>query len=611
MNGGSGAACGDPAAAMESSHGARRCRNSPEDGGGGDGGGDAAKDERRASRPLCLSTLPPCTPSSTPDPGDALSPCPRDATLDQSAPESDTTPECHSPDPDVTPKCQTPDPDASPDSDATPISRTPVPDAIPEECSTPEPSDTPKSRHPIPEPHRPATSPTPRPRPAVSGARSVKRKSSQLRQGRARRALFVATPVPPPEFPREPSGCRSQTEPPPSPDILQVSWEWESCRHASLRRRPSRRVSCRWKKPRVMPRRTTLRGARFIGGGDGSLGDNERDADAGDTVVMRQVPRQEVGVARRSSAGRHEGGDPQDTGGVRLRAKSESAASSRAKSLKRKWRHSDVLLPRLLTEALYQTRPEEGNDKGRTLLEKAKELPGYMKKISHVLFKASKDADQADCSVRQAGASTFFLDVGNLSGEFPGGVLAEGTVGEASRGPKRHSPSHRGGFLRPRTLNWNQKYQRAMLQSKARGPDICVTSPETPCSPGGPEGEGDAKGEEGKGLIGRILGQLRPRSGSTSTPRSRISVSATLLHPSSLTLTRHSLPNPLLPISHTPSSSTLHSRPPHPYSPSNPPLTPILLDARLHASSLPYPSLAPFTLTSRHSRCTSPCQGKA
>lgn len=287
------------------------------------------------------------------------------------------------------------------------------------------------------------------------------------------------------------------------------------------------------------PRRTTLRGARLNLGGDGSRGDNGGDTDADDTVMIWQIPRQEVGVAGRSTAGRHEGGDPQDRGFVRLRAKSESAASSRAKSLKRKWRNSDVFLPRLLTEALQQARAEEGGDKGRTLLEKARELPGYMKKITHVLFKASKDADQADYGARRSGASTFYLEVGQLPEELPEGVLGEASDGEVLRGPRRLSPSHRGGgFMRPRTLNWNQKYQRAMLQSKAKGPDICVTSPETPCSPGGQEGEGD-----GKGLLGRIMGQLRPRStsipiststqGLASISRSRLSVSAPLLliHP--------------------------------------------------------------------------------
>lgn len=347
----------------------------------------------------------------------------------------------------------------------------------------------------------------------------------------------------------------------------------------------------------MTPRRTTLRGARFLSGGDGPRGDNGRDADGDDTVVMWQVPRQEVGVAGRSTAGRHEGGEPQDKGPVRLRAKSESAASSRARSLKRKWRHSDVFLPRLLTEALQQTRAEEGSDKGRTLLEKARELPGYMKKISHVLFKASKDADQPECGARQTGASTFYLDVGKLAEELPEAVLAESSAGEASRGPKRLSPSHRGGFLRPRTLNWNQKYQRAMLQSKTKGPDISVTSPDTPCSPGGAEGEGDAKGEEGKGLLGRIFGQLRPRSGSTSASRSRISVSVPLLAappfppPPPVTYATpatHISLFPVLPITHAPPplpiSHAVHPPPTHrqPSVTRTPSPSPVLLIAASH-----------------------------
>lgn len=542
MNWGPGAVCGVPGATMEPSHDAHSCRHPQEDG----GGADAVEDERHASLPPHPSTSPPSSFPSTSLPGEVPPSNP-----DQSSPEFDTIPECHTPESDTTPKCQTPAPDATPDSDATPTALTPVRDA------TPEAGTTPKSRRSTPEPHRSARLSTPRVRPAVSGARSVKRKSSQLRQGRARRALFVPPPVPPPQEPREHNPCRSQTEPPPSPDLLQVSWSWESCRHASLRRRPSRRVSCRWKKLRVTPRRGTLRGARLYGGGDGSQRDNLGDADADGTVW--QIPRQEVEVTGRSTVGRREGGDPQDTGGVRLRAKSESAASSRAKSLKRKWRHSDAFLPRLLTEALQQTGAEEGSDKGRTLLEKARELPGYMKKVSHALFKASKDTDQADFSASQCGASTFYLDVGQFPEEFPEGVLAEASGGEASRGPKRHSPCHRGGFFRPRTLNWNQKYQRAMLQSKKRGPDICVTSPETPCSPGWQEVEGDTKGEDGKGLLGRIFGQLRPRSASTSTSRSRLSVSASLLHLSCLT--PPSLMSSSLPITHAPLLSLITHSP--------------------------------------------------
>ena len=538
---------------MESSHLPYRCRRSLER-------------ERPSSLALRSTTPRRMSSSSDGDPCHAPSLQPRpskpDATPEHLIPElsvipelqaheSNASPESYTPVAHATPEPLTPDADArpqshTPESSATLVALTPEPDAT-SESRTPG-SHTPRSRRTTPEPHSDATSLKSRPRHAVSGARSVKRKGSQARQGRTRRALYVATPLPP--QPREHNIVRSQTEPPPSPDILQVSWEWESSRHTSLRRRPSRRVSCRWKRPRAMPRRAPLRGVKIGGIGEDSLENNGGDVDGDDTVVIWQASKQEVEVAGRSTSGRRQGENAGDKSGVRRRAKSESAAAS-VKSLKRKWRHSEVLFPRLLTEALQQAKADESGEKSRTLLDKAKDLPSYMKRVSHVLFRTSKDDDEADCVVKRSGASTFYVELGNGLQEHPGTVLTETTGGDASRCVKKHSPSQRGGFLRPRTLNWNQKYKRAMVQCRTPGPDICVTSPEVPCSPGGQEGDGDSRNEDGKGLLGRIFGQLRPRSASTSTSRSCVSVSVMLLPPPSRTLSPP-LPSP------TPTASFTH-----------------------------------------------------
>ncbi|XP_063886899.1 uncharacterized protein LOC135114768 [Scylla paramamosain] len=517
VKGGPGAACGVPGATMESSRLPPPCRRSSEDARSGAGKKEI---ERPTSLPLRSST-PRRLSSSGGDPRHALQPEPLpldpDTTPEDSLPELSVIPEVHASA--ASPESHTPvaDADARPDShtpesSATLVPLTPEPDAT-SESRTPD-SHTPRSRRTTPEPHSETASLKPRPRHAVSGARSVKRRGSQVRQGRPRRALYVATPLPPPT--REHNVGRSQTEPPPSPDILEVSWVWESSRHTSLRRRASRRVSSRWKRPRGMPRRAPLRGVRLGGLGDESLEDNGGD----DTVMIWQGPKQEMEVAGRSGAGRHQGEDSGDTGVIRRRAKSESAAAS-VKSLKRKWRHSEVLFPRLLSEALQQAKADESGDKSRTLLEKAKNLPGYMRRVSHVLFKNSKDEEEADCIVKRLGGSTFYVEVGNCLQERPGTVLTEASGGDAARGTKKHGPPVRAGFLRPRTLNWNQKYKRAMVQCRTPGPDICITSPEGPCSPGGQEGDGDTRNEDGKGLLGRIFGQLRPRS--TSTSRSCVS----------------------------------------------------------------------------------------
>ncbi|KAG0722009.1 SAM and SH3 domain-containing protein 1 [Chionoecetes opilio] len=518
---GPGAACGVPGVAMESSYLPRHCRRPSEE--RLLCSSDARERKRPSSLPLHPSTLR--RTSSNGDPCHALPleqrPSQPRAPSQPDVPNLEDIPEAHTPVADVIPEsatCESRTHDAvarpesrTPESSATLVPLTPEPDAT-SESRTPE-SHTSRSRRTTPESHSDATSLKSRPRHALSGARSVKRKGFQARQGRPRRALYVATPLPP--QPREHPVGRAQTEPPPSPNILQVSWVWESSRHTSLRRRPSRRVSCRWKKPRVMPRRAPLRGVKMGGIGDDLLEDNGGDADGDDTVVIWQVPRQEAEAAGRSTTGRLQGEDRKDKGFLRRRAKSESATSP-AKPFKRKWRHSEILFPRVLTEAL-QTRPEESGDKSRTLLQKAKSLPGYMKKVSHVLFKTSKDDDEASCVVRRTGASTFYVEVEDCPQELPGAVLAETTGADASQGTKRHSPSLRGGFLRPRRLNWNQKYKRAMEQCRTQGPNICVTSPE------GQEEDGDAKNEDGKGLLGRIFGQLRPRSGSTSTSRSYVS----------------------------------------------------------------------------------------
>ncbi|KAG7160781.1 SAM and SH3 domain-containing protein 3-like [Homarus americanus] len=404
----------------------------------------------------------------------------------------------------------------------------------------------------------------------------------------SRRGRLVITPKPPDICQRR--GSRSQTEPPtnlPSPDLLQVTWVWESrplLRAATIRRRPSCRVACRRRsRPCLAPRRApsssssaSHRSHSPVNGGSevehdkgfcsgGELSDNSENAHEDDKVMAAAIVMPDVvllntgGESWPSSRCEESCGQTKskpepcaDQQEVRLRNKPNPSYLRAAKTLKQKWRNSELYFPRLLNETLYNTKSDEASNARKSLFEKARDLPLQMRKFSYLLFKNGKDVKNVDVVMKNGGSSKFYLEMK----DYPVGcIVRRRSVRRPSAPPVLHSStgvkrncsfSPRNSVRQCKTLNWNQKYKTVMDSRREAGmgcgPAIHITTAEDQVVPGyqddcehlavtqddrkhggealhpyplhhqGPERDKKKHG----GVLDRLLGRLRPRSLSTS-----------------------------------------------------------------------------------------------
>ncbi|XP_053642522.2 uncharacterized protein [Cherax quadricarinatus] len=356
----------------------------------------------------------------------------------------------------------------------------------------------------------------------------------------SRRGRLVVTPKFPDVFKERET--RSQTEPPSgmaTPDLLQVSWVWESRlptrSSASVRRRPSCRVSCRRRpRTRLTPRRAPSSSSTshhshtpvddeevdhdkgFCSGGE--MSDNsdvpEDKIMAVDRVMPDVVMLDKCSVDCKSnrtmttavcSVEVKEAAAPStDTQQVTLRKKTNSSyLHTVSKSLKQKWRNSDLFFPKLFSETI-NIKSNEVSGNRKSILEKAKDLPLQMKKISCFLFKNQKGVKNVDIIMKGDDAAKFYLEMKKTAetvdrrrkySRHPSvPIIVYSSVGV--KGQCSFSP--RNSFRRCKTLNWNQKYKTVMdsrRQEESSAPAILVTSAEEQVIPDTQDG--------GQGVVAR------------------------------------------------------------------------------------------------------------
>ncbi|XP_069168436.1 uncharacterized protein [Procambarus clarkii] len=430
-----------------------------------------------------------------------------------------------------------------------------------------------------------------------------------------RRGRLVITPKPQ-EVLKE-RGARSQTEPPPSlatPDLLQVSWVWDTrpmTRCASVRRRPSCRVSCR-RRPRPRPARHRASSSSsasrrshtpaedvteaehdrgFCSGGEMSDNNDAAPREAQvmtpdiimpDVVVLNKGggswPTERTMLSGERCVKAKDGPAPcLDTQQVRLRNKSNSSyLQTVSRSLKHKWRNSDLFCPKLFGESLDSYKSKQASDNRKSILDRAKDFPLQMKKLTCFLFKNGKELKNVDIVVTRDAASRFYLEMEAAKAledgrrRLPTRQSSAPVSARSSLVVKRQgSFSPRNNLRKVKTLNWNQKYKTVMGRQKESScaPTILVTAAEEPVVPASQHGgkcvastpeNGDCfaatrdasecdgvrqqqlhpqrqqvgledkrqQGGGGVGMLERLLDRLRrPRSLSRSRASSRSSVS--------------------------------------------------------------------------------------
>lgn len=350
----------------------------------------------------------------------------------------------------------------------------------------------------------------------------------------SRRGRCVPTPV-------DPRGVRSQTEPPankPPPDLLQVSWVWETrqpARVASVRRRPTRKISCRRKiRPRLTIRKAASRRNSTSpqhraspakdedetwaeceeeeGGGEAPAEVAERrpplapdvlltGTHAAPGLILGSIPQpNRDGIAEEPAP------PPAPPPEVALRnTRNLNYFQTASRAVKQRWRNSDIVLPKLLRESWANVKPEYGNNKKkRTLIDRARNIPVHIRKISHLLVKSVKPSENSDLYGSEKENDIIYLD---LRRQLRDSLQRQRSVRRRSVpavvGVKRQgSFSPRNSLGRNKAVTWNQKYQAVMGLKRAGGgpgpggadcPVIQVTKAAegsaTPASEG--EGEGD------------------------------------------------------------------------------------------------------------------------
>lgn len=318
-------------------------------------------------------------------------------------------------------------------------------------------------------------------------------------RGGAGRGRYVSPPTAP--------SVRCHTEPPSlsAGDLLQVSWQWESrpSHSASLRRRPSRRVSCRWKsRPRPALRRPSgchlhLSPSSTCVTQIGHSGDSDCDKDGVAGVFV--VP----------------GNERKDTLQVHLRhhpqpANTTDATSIPPQSLKRKWRHSD-LLPRLLTETLINKRSGGDGVKSVGRIGRTREMPLWMRRLSHLVLGGDQEGTTHP-------TSTFYMDLlGDQSGtgRRPNSLVSS-TSSRSGGGRRRSSVSPRATLvprLSHKAVGWSLKQRRAAgLHKSPKLPILHLTPPPPDSTHGVEDCDGGDQQHKRSGMLGRLLHRLRPPS---------------------------------------------------------------------------------------------------
>ncbi|KAK3866614.1 hypothetical protein Pcinc_027864 [Petrolisthes cinctipes] len=340
-------------------------------------------------------------------------------------------------------------------------------------------------------------------------------------RGGAGRGRYVSPPT-------APSG-RCHTEPPNMPveDLLQVSWQWESrpARSASLRRRPSRRVSCRWKsRPRPALRRPSgchlhLSPSSTCVTQTGHSGNSKGDRDGVAGLIM--VPEGEGKDTLQVHFRRHPPLPPPHP---------TVTTSMPPQSLKRKWRHSD-LLPRLLTEALVNVRSGGGSGddvKPAGGMGRTRQMPLWMRRLSHLVLRGDREGTTTP-------TSTFYMDLQedqSGTGRRPHSLVSN--TSSRSGGSRRRSSVSPRATLAPRlshkSVGWSLKQRRAAGYSKSpQLPVLHLTPPPPDTTHGAEDYTGGEQQQKRGGVLGRLLHRLRPPSPApspTSSPLlSRSSVS--------------------------------------------------------------------------------------
>ncbi|KAK7069555.1 hypothetical protein SK128_024797, partial [Halocaridina rubra] len=291
---------------------------------------------------------------------------------------------------------------------------------------------------------------------------------------------------------KEDRGGRSKTEPPPElapPDLLQVSWVWETrspARAASVRRRPSRKVSCRRRyKPRLTPRRAS---------GSVSSGSPKRRFSPVNSSVLEEDGIQNshfsqgqsdleypphlpdvLTLTRRSSSPKflpYCDIPPSTIPEPRMRSKSAANyLHSASRALRQKWRNSEILIPKFIHEALDNMKHKEDEiSKRKEFIERAKTFPIQLRKLTYILFRQGKHSETSD----------FYVNKPSGSG---GGVCFDEHSSLASLFVKRRKSVHRhnsvsikrqnsfsptNSFKRNYDVNWSQKYQNAMMAGRGK-----------------------------------------------------------------------------------------------------------------------------------------------
>lgn len=267
-----------------------------------------------------------------------------------------------------------------------------------------------------------------------------------------------------------------------------------------------------------------------------------------------------------------------DTQQVRLRNKSNSSyLQTVSRSLKHKWRNSDLFCPKLFGESLDSYKSKQASDNRKSILDRAKDFPLQMKKLTCFLFKNGKELKNVDIVVTRDAASRFYLEMEAAKAQEDGRRLPtrQSSAPVSARSSlvvrRQGSFSPRNNLRKVKTLNWNQKYKTVMGRQKESScaPTILVTAaeePEVPASQHGgkcvastPEnGDGFAatrdasecggvrqqqlhpqrqqvgledkrqQGGGGVGMLERLLDRLR-RPRSLSRSRASVSCSLTLL----------------------------------------------------------------------------------
>lgn len=350
----------------------------------------------------------------------------------------------------------------------------------------------------------------------------------------ARRGRCVPTPV-------DPRGIRSQTEPPankPPPDLLQVSWVWETrqpARVASVRRRPTRKISCRRKiRPRLTIRKAASRRNsaspqhRASPAKDEDETWAECDEDEGGSEAPIEIVDRKSPPAPDVLTGTHTSpslilanipnrdGVAEDPGlpttppppEVALRnTRNLNYFQTASRAVKQRWRNSDMILPRLLKDSLGNVQPEyENNKKKRTFFDRARNIPLHIRKISHLLVKSVKPSEDSDLYGSEKENDIIYLD---LRKQLRDSLQRQRSVRRRSVpaivGVKRQgSFSPRNSLGRNKAVTWNQKYQAVMGLKRAGGgsdrggadcPVIQVTEAAGGSATPAFEGDGDGEGE--------------------------------------------------------------------------------------------------------------------